>query len=229
MQDLTFIATQEKGEVSALHLTPANPKALFVFAHGAGANIQHQHMQSLALSLCQQNIATLRYNFPYMERGGGRTDNLETCLETIGNAITLGRSIAPDLPLFLAGHSFGGRMSSHYAAAFTTAMDGIVYFSFPLHPAKKPATHRADHLINITVPQLFVSGSRDTLAYLDLLEPIIKGLPHATHHVIDTADHSFKVLKRTRLSTEDVYDEAARVVESWLDGVMGSTAKKAGA
>tara|TARA_R110002111_G_scaffold62483_2_gene103506 strand:- start:80 stop:742 length:663 start_codon:yes stop_codon:yes gene_type:complete len=216
MKKLTFTATTEKGTVSAIHQSAQQPIARFVFAHGAGANIAHLHMQSLADALAANNIETLRYNFPYMQAGGGRTDGLPVCLETIGNALALSSGLKPELPTFLCGHSFGGRMSSHFASEHKPDLAGIVYFSYPLHASKKPDTKRAENLSRILIPQLFVSGSRDTLAELDLLEPIIGALPNASLHKLDTADHGFKILKRTRQSTEDVYTEAGRIVRAFV-------------
>ena len=220
MDLLTFQVSPEKGEVSACYQPAETPVALLVLGHGAGANMLHNHMQQLTDTLAQQNISTLRYNFPFMEKGSGRADNLEVCLDTIDAALKtakeLAKEVSPALPLYLAGHSFGGRMSSHYAAELKPDISGLVYFSFPLHPAKKPETKRARHLTEVQVPQLFVSGTRDTLAELTLLEPIVAGLKAATLYKIDTADHGFKILKRTRQSTEDVYSEAARAVASWL-------------
>jgi predicted alpha/beta-hydrolase family hydrolase len=235
LQHLSFIASPEKGLVSALHQAAERPVARFVFAHGAGANIQHIHMQQLADALSRNNIDTLRYNFPYRQAGGGRTDSLLVCLATIDNALKLAMTLEPQLPTFLCGHSFGGRMSSHYLAAATAAdgkaksaavknqanrafdIKGGVYFSFPLHPSKKPDVIRATHLGDINVPQLFVSGTRDTLASLDLLEPIVATLTNASLHKIDTADHGLKILKRTRQSDENVYSEAGRVVGGWVN------------
>jgi len=236
LQHLTFIASPEKGMVSALYQATERPVARFVFGHGAGANMQHSHMQHLADSLSHNNIDTLRYNFPYMQAGGGRTDTLPVCLSTIGNALSLAATRAPQLPIFLCGHSFGARMSSHYLATNDAATNhgannradqnvdikGVVYFSFPLHPSKKPDVIRAAHLGNIQVPQLFVSGTRDTLASLDLLEPIINVLANARLHKVDTADHSLKILKRTRQSSEDAYSEAGGIVGAWVNEQLSS-------
>lgn len=220
---MKFVATQSKGKVSALWQSPDGSAAVLVLAHGAGANMQHAHMQNIADALGQRSIATLRFNFPYMEAGGGRTDKPEVCIETIGNAISLAREHAGDLPLFVGGHSFGGRMSSHYAAErrgdIGDDIEGLVYFSFPLHPAKKPDTKRAAHLTDIELPQLFLSGTRDALADLELLTSIVTELPGATLHELDTADHSFRILKRTRQSEESVYDEAARIAADWMAGL----------
>jgi len=217
---LSFTVNPAKGAVKALHQVAEHPIARFVFGHGAGANMQHAHMQQLADVLSSHGIETLRYNFPYMQAGGGRTDSLPVCLDTIDNALKLAAMLAPNLPVFLCGHSFGGRMNSHYAATETSNIAGLVYFSFPLHPSKKPDVKRAAHLPDIHVPQLFVSGTRDTLATLGLLEPIIETLPLASLHKIDTADHGLKTLKRTRQSSEDAYSEAGRVVGSWTRDIL---------
>jgi hypothetical protein len=231
LKRLTFIVSPEKGTVSALHQAVEHPVARFVFGHGAGANMQHSHMQQLTDALSQHHIDTLRYNFPYMQAGGGRTDSLPVCMATIKNALKLAATLEPQLPTFLCGHSFGGRMSSHYLAAEAAAersaaknitnqlfnIKGAVYFSFPLHPSKKPGVIRAAHLSDVKVPQLFISGTRDTLASLDLLEPIIKTLANASLHKVATADHGLKILKRTRQSSEDVYSEASRVVGAWVN------------
>ncbi|HIG44287.1 MAG: alpha/beta family hydrolase [bacterium] len=220
---LSFEATQEKGQVSAIHLQVPDSKSLFVFAHGAGADMSHQHMSQLADALVEQSISSLRFNFPYMQAGGKRTDNLSVCVSTITNAFLLAKSLQPDASIFLGGHSFGGRMASHFAAQAENQLahefTGLVYFSFPLHASKKPDTRRASHLTQIKNPQLFISGTRDTLAYLDLLEPIVNSLPQGRLHLLDTADHGFKILKRTRTSTESVYEESGRIVRQWIDEI----------
>ena len=220
----TFRVNQNKGDVSALlQLADSQPVARLILGHGAGANMTHAHMQGIADSLSHCGIETLRYHFPYMEAGGGRTDNLPNCLDTIKGALQLSKSIDPNLPTFVGGHSFGGRMSSHFVSEYRDRpeiegieIQGAIYFSFPLHPAGKPGTSRADHLANINVPQLFLSGNRDKLAELELLQPIIKRLAGAELHVLETADHSYKILKRTRTSTESIYDEAARIAADFV-------------
>jgi predicted alpha/beta-hydrolase family hydrolase len=220
---LQFTATNEKGTVSALLSRPDDSRALIVMAHGAGANMLHQHMQSIASALEHQGLATLRFNFPYMEAGGKRTDSKAVCIETISGAVNLANELASDLPLFLGGHSFGGRMSSHAidegdvsGQAFDRCR-GLIYFSFPLHASKKPDIKRADHLYSIKMPMLFLSGTRDSLAEQELLEDVTHKTPNAELHWLDTADHGFKILKRSRQSTEDVYQEAARITASFVD------------
>jgi predicted alpha/beta-hydrolase family hydrolase len=178
--------------------------------------MRHATLQSIAERLAEVNIATFRYNFPYSENGKGR-DGQAVCTETIRYAIAAAHRAAPDLPLLAGGHSFSGRMTS--TAASESPLDGViglVFFSFPLHLAGKPEMKRATHLDAVTIPMLFLSGSRDELAEMDLLKPVCKRLGKlATLHVLDTADHGYKVLKKSRVSTEDVFVEMARVVKEW--------------
>lgn len=215
-QELKFVATPEKGEVSALLLRAENASHLLVLGHGASTNMRHATLQSIAERLAEVGIATFRYNFPYSENGKGR-DGQAVCTETIRSAIAAAHRAAPDLPLLAGGHSFSGRMTS--TAASESPLEGVrglVFFSFPLHLAGKPETKRATHLDAVTIPMLFLSGSRDELAEMDLLKPVCKRLGKlATLHVLDTADHGYKVLKKSRASTEDVFVEMARVVREW--------------
>ena len=216
LRDLTFLSTSDKGTVSALFLRPDNATHLLVLGHGASSNMRTPMMQSIAEALGRQNIATFRYNFPYSENGRGRDSN-PVCVETIRSAVKAAHDAAPDLPLLAGGHSFSGRMTT--TAASESPLEnvrGLVLFAFPLHPAGATDTKRADHLAKVTIPMLFLSGTRDALGELDLLQPTIKKLgKRARLHLLDTADHSFKVLKRSRTTAEDVYDELARVVSEW--------------
>ncbi|MBX7054278.1 MAG: hypothetical protein K1X36_04915 [Pyrinomonadaceae bacterium] len=209
-----------KGEVSALVLRPENATHLFVLGHGASTNMRHATMQSIAEALAERGIATFRYNFPYSEKGGGR-DSQAVCVETIRNACRAANQAAPDLPLLAGGHSFGGRMTS--TAQSEAPLDGVVglvFFSYPLHLPGRPDTKRAEHLAEIDVPMLFLSGTRDELATLDLLTPTIKSLGNmATLHLIETANHSYKVLKKSRTSDEDVFGEMARVAGNWAESL----------
>ena len=217
VEELSFDAGSDKGMVDALLLKPRAPTAVMVLAHGAGANLRHHHMTNIAEGLLANDIATLRFNFPYMQQGKPRTDNLPTCIEAFSAAIKLVKSKVRKAPLYLGGHSFGGRMASHYAAETQDErLQGLIFFSFPLHNAKKPEIKRAAHLESISVPMLFLSGTRDGLADLALLKPIIGNLANTTLHPLETADRSFKILKRTRKSTEDIYTEATRVAASWI-------------
>ncbi len=220
MQELKFTATPEKGEVSAILSRPDGATHLLVLGHGASTSMRHSTMQAIADGLAGAGIATFRYNFPYSENGRGR-DSGAVCTATVRSAIAAARAAAPGLILLAGGHSFGGRMTS--TAASEAPLDGVaglIFFSFPLHLAGKPEINRAEHLAEIDVPMLFLSGTRDELATLDLLEPVIGGLgKRATLHLIDTANHSYKVLKKSRLSDEDVFAEMARVVRTWTDGL----------
>ena len=215
-QLIHFMATVEKGDVSALLMRPDNGTHLLVLGHGASSNMRTPMLKNIADTLATRNIATFRYNFPYSENKRGRDPN-PVCVATIRSAVEAAKEAAPDLPILAGGHSFSGRMTT--TAASEAPLDGVVglvLFAFPLHPAGAPDTKRAAHLSTVTVPMLFLSGTRDALGELDLLEPTIKKLgASATLHLLDTADHSFKVLKRSRTSTEDVFDETARVTAEW--------------
>ncbi len=215
-----FIATPEKGEVSAILMRPDNATHLLVLGHGASSNMRTPMLTTIAENLAEKGIATFRYNFPYSEKGGGRNSQ-GTCLATIRSAVRAATGAASDLPILAGGHSFSGRMTSTAQSEEPIeGVKGLVFFAFPLHPAGEPATKRADHLTNIDIPMLFLSGTRDALGELDLLEPVVKGLGEtATLHLLDTADHSFKILKRTRQSSEDVFAEMARVVREWASAL----------
>jgi predicted alpha/beta-hydrolase family hydrolase len=217
---MRFVATPEKGEVSALLLRPAGARTLLVLGHGASTNMRHAFLDGLAQALAAAGVATFRYQFPYMERGGGGLDGRAVLLETVCSAVAAAAGAAPDLPLFAGGHSMSGRMTSLAAAeAPLPNVRGLVFVAFPLHPAGKPGTERADHLPQVTVPMLFLSGTRDDLADLELLRPILARLGDwATLHVVETADHGFKVLKRSRGSDEPVLAELARVAAGWMTG-----------
>jgi predicted alpha/beta-hydrolase family hydrolase len=211
-----FLATPEKGEVSVLLMRPADASHLLVLGHGASTDMRHATLRTIAERMADVGIATFRYNFPYMENGKGR-DSQEVCTTTVRSAVAAAHRAAPDLPLLAGGHSFSGRMTS--TAASESPLDGVhglVFFAFPLHQPGKPDTKRAEHLGAVTVPMLFLSGTRDELADHDLLQPVCKKLGRrATLHRLDTADHGFRTLKRSRKSEEDVFVEMARVVRDW--------------
>jgi predicted alpha/beta-hydrolase family hydrolase len=219
-KQVAFVATPEKGEVSALLMRRERATHMLVLGHGASSNMRTPMLQTIADHLAGQNIATFRYNFPYSENRRGR-DSKDTCTATIRSAIAAAQKAAPDLPILAGGHSFSGRMTSTAAAeAPLDGVAGLVFFSFPLHPAGEPATKRADHLADVTIPMLFLSGTRDALAELDLLQPVVKKLGKlATLYLLDTADHSFKILKRTRATDEDVFVEMARIVRDWASAL----------
>jgi predicted alpha/beta-hydrolase family hydrolase len=215
-RELRFLATPEKGEVSALLVRPAGASHLHVLGHGASTNMRHANLQTIAERMADVGIATFRYNFPYMEHGTGR-DSQAVCTATVRSAVAAAHESAPDLPILAGGHSFGGRMTSTAAAESPLdGVSGLVFFAFPLHQPGKPDTKRADHLGAVTVPMLFLSGTRDELADMDLLKSVCQKLGKlATLHPLDTADHGFKTLKRSRTSEEDVFVEMARLVREW--------------
>jgi len=216
IEELKFLATPEKGEVSALLMQPENATDLLVLGHGASSNMRTPMLQKIADALADARLATFRYNFPYSENGRGRDSN-PVCIATVRSAVNAAKQAAPGLKILAGGHSFSGRMTSTAASESPLeGVSGLVFFAFPLHPTGKPGTERADHLNKVTVPMLFLSGTRDELARLDLLEPVVDKLgPAAKLHLLDTADHSFKVLKRLRKTDEDVFVEIARTVRDW--------------
>jgi predicted alpha/beta-hydrolase family hydrolase len=215
-KEMKFLATPEKGEVSALLIRPDDASHLLVLGHGASTNMRHATLQAIAERMADAGIATFRYNFPYTEYGTGR-DSQGVCTATVRAAVAAALKAAPDLSILAGGHSFGGRMTS--TASSESPIDGVrglVLFSFPLHQPGKPETKRAEHLSAVTVPMLFLSGTRDEMADPALLQSVCKNLgKRATLHSLDTADHGFHILKRSRKSEEDVFVEMARVVREW--------------
>jgi predicted alpha/beta-hydrolase family hydrolase len=217
------IAVGANHGVSALFERPAAARAVLVLAHGAGAGMEHPAMQSVATGLTQRGIATLRYQFPYMQRKSRRPDPPPLCHATVRAAVTEASRLAPDLPLFAGGRSFGGRMTSQAQAQSPLArVRGLVFLSFPLHPAGRPGTERAAHLHGLGIPTLFVQGTRDELADLELLGPLVQSLgPQATLHVLDNADHSFRVPAKSGRNDAQIRDDALDAVCAWLDGLRG--------
>lgn len=208
--------------VSALLQAPPGARALHVLAHGAGAGMTHSFMQAVADGLAQRGIASLRYQFPYMERGSRRTDPPALAHATVRAAVAEAARQLPDVPLFAGGKSFGGRMTSQ-AQADTPLPNvrGLVFLGFPLHPAGKPSTDRAAHLAQVTVPMLFLQGSRDALASLELLKPVVEGLGHrATLAVFAHADHSFRVLARSGRKDADVMREVLDAIADWTTAAI---------
>lgn len=202
------------GRVSGLLRRPAASRALLLLAHGAGAGMRHPFMAAMADRLAERDIATLRYQFPYMEAGGKRPDRAPVAHATVRAAAAAAVGLADGLPLFAGGKSFGGRMTSGAAAESPlTGVSGLVFLGFPLHPAGRPGTSRADHLRQVELPMLFVQGTRDALADLELLRPVIGSLEdRARLHVVEGGDHSFKVLKRSGRTDGEVLDEIGDAV-----------------
>ncbi|HMB53345.1 MAG TPA: alpha/beta family hydrolase [Thermoanaerobaculia bacterium] len=208
------------GEVGALLLMPPEPAALYVFAHGAGAGMRHRFMADLAARLAAHGVATLRYDFPYMAAGGRRPDRPPKLHAAVRAAVAKAAELLPGVPLFAGGKSMGGRMTSGAAAEEELpGVRGLVFVGFPLHPAGKPGTTRADHLVEVELPMLFLQGDRDKLADLVLLRPVVEHLAErATLHVVEGADHGFHVLKRSGRTDEEVMEELAGRVGGWVEG-----------
>jgi len=215
------IQVESGGEVSALLLRPAKAQWLLILAHGAGAGMHHPFMQKLAGELAGANIATLRFQFPYMEQRRRVPDAPAVLVATVLAATRAASEAAPGLLLLAGGKSMGGRMASQAAAQQLLAgVRGLVFFGFPLHPPNKPGTKRADHLPKVPMPMLFLQGTRDTLADLKLLRPVCAKLgKRALLHVVESADHSFHVLKRSGTNDEAVLRELAQKVASWAESL----------
>ena len=207
----------DKEEVSALLLLPPGATSLLVLAHGAGAGMNHTFMSAIANRLAEDNVATFRYQFPYMEHRRGVPDKQPVLTATVAAAVRIATQLAPDLPLFAGGKSMGGRMTSLAASEQKLeTVRGLIFFGFPLHPPKRPSIKRAQHLHLVKLPMLFLQGTRDDLADLSLLSPICESLgPQTTLHIIEGADHSFQVLKRSGKTDSGVLSELSSTVKAW--------------
>jgi predicted alpha/beta-hydrolase family hydrolase len=218
MHELQFRIPVGGEEVSGLLLRPDGARALYLFAHGAGVGMMHSSMASNAEGLAERGIATLRYQFPYMEKGGRRPDPPSIAQATVRSAAAAAAEHASDLPLFAGGRSFGGRMTSQAQAIEPLpGVRGLAFIGFPLHPSGKPGTERAEHLARVHVPMLFVSGSRDALAEMDLLRPVVEGLgQRAMLYVVADADHSLKVPAKSGRTSADAEAEALDAMAAWM-------------
>lgn len=214
------IPVPDAGEVSALLLEPPDATALLVLGHGAGAGMRHRFMEEIAAALAVRRVTTLRYQFPYMEAGRRAPDRAPRLVATVRAAVETAaeRAESRALPVFAGGKSMGGRMTSAAAAEAPLAgVRGLVFFGFPLHPAGKPSTDRGDHLADVECPMLFLQGTRDRLADLDLLRPVLEEVaPTPRLHVVEDADHGFHVPKRSGRSDREVIDELAGVATDWM-------------
>ena len=220
IKKIKFNVSKSSGEVSGLLLLEKNSKAILLFAHGAGAPMNHPFMNNMANLLAEEMIGTLRYNFPYTENKLRRIDPAPILMETVKAAAKAVKEYSGDIPILAGGKSMGGRMTSQ-AAAVNKLEDvkGLVFFGFPLHAPGKDSTERAEHLFKVNVPMLFLQGTRDKLANLDLLKPIILKLgKQAQLHIIEGADHSFHLLKSSGKSDEEVLKEMAKKVGDWSGG-----------
>ena len=218
-KEIQIMVNANAGAVSGLLLKPQKAKALLLLAHGAGAGMRHKFMEETAAKLAERDIATLRYQFPYMEKRIKRPDSESMLSDTVRAAVAAAKKIAGALPLFAGGKSMGGRMTSLAAAKETLdGVRGFIYFGFPLHAAGKPSAERGNHLADINLPMLFLQGSRDALADLQLLKPLCgKVGKRAELLVIDGGDHSFHMLKSSRRSDEEVLDEITSKAADWID------------
>jgi uncharacterized protein len=207
--------------VSGLLTSPPAAKACFVVAHGAGAGMQHPFMANLAADLAGRGIATLRYQFPYMEKGGRRPDPPARCHATVRAAVDAAHALLPTLPLFAGGKSFGGRMTSQAQAANPLpGVRGLAFLGFPLHPPKQPSDSRAAHLLKVEIPMLFLQGARDVYAEPELLNPLITLLAErATLMLMPDADHSFRVPARSSFTDRQINDDMINGLAGWIGAV----------
>ena len=223
------ITVSDTTRVSGLLQKPPHARACYVLAHGAGAGMDHPFMENVARGLASRGIATLRYQFPYMERGSKRPDPPPLAQATVRAAVAEAQRLLPDTALIAGGKSFGGRMTSQaQAKAPLEGVHGLAFLGFPLHPAGRPSQDRAEHLFEVKIPMLFLQGTRDNLASLDQLEPVCKQLgKRATLTLFADADHSFHVPAKTGRKDAQVLDEVLDALAAWLDGVILRPAKKA--
>ncbi|RXT49328.1 alpha/beta hydrolase family protein [Bradyrhizobium betae] len=209
------------GTISAILMQPANARACYVLAHGAGTDMRHASMDKIAMGLADRGIATFRFNFPYMEKKLGRPDQPVVAHATIRAAVEEAARLCPGLKLVAGGKSFGGRMTSQaQSKAPLPHVKGLAFLGFPLHADKKPSTERAEHLAQVTIPMLFLQGTRDGLADLGLLRPVVDGLgAKATLHEIAGGDHSFAVLKKSGRTNDEALTEVLDTLAAWIDAL----------
>jgi len=222
--ELRFTVGEEKsaGEVSGLLLRPDGARLVYVLAHGAGAGMRHPFLETIAQRLGERAIATLRYQFPYMERRARRPDPPAVAAAAVRAAVAATAHAAPGLPLVAGGKSFGGRMTSTAQSEQPLpGVRGLVFLGFPLHPPGRPDDKRAEHLSRVQIPMLFLQGDRDEFADLTLLRPVVKRLgAQAALHVVEGGDHSFHVLKRSGKTDADVMSELAEAIVQWTSRII---------
>ena len=205
------------GTVSAETIVPQKSKCIMTIAHGAGAGMNHSFMVSLAQSLSEEGMATLRFNFPFTENKKGRPDTPVVAHQTIESAILKAQKLFPELPLFVAGKSFGGRMTSQWLAAHTnTAIKGVIFYGFPLHAPGKPSIERAEHLKDVKVPMLFLQGSKDEFATPKLIASVTSSLPLAELIKIEGANHGFKAGKQDNIKL------LSTITKDWIEKRSGN-------
>nr|WP_245004000.1 alpha/beta family hydrolase [Bradyrhizobium liaoningense] len=212
---------ERTGTVSAILTQPAQARACYVLAHGAGADMRHSFMEKVAAGLGERGIATFRFNFLYMEKKHGRPDQPAVAHAAIRAAVAEAARLCPGVKLVAGGKSFGGRMTSQaQSKAPLPGVKGLAFLGFPLHADKKPSSERADHLAGITVPMLFLQGTRDGLADLSYLRPVVEKLgAKATLHQVEGGDHSFAVLKKSGRTNEEALTEVLDALAAWIDEI----------
>lgn len=222
IKKLQFEASKSSGNVSAIIYEPPNPEAVLVLAHGAGAGMNHPFMELLASKLAEKNITVFRYNFAYIEQKKRSPDPPNILMAAVKSAVEKTKELYK-LPVFAGGKSLGGRMTSSAALKnMLTGIKGIIFFGFPLHAPGRPSNERAEHLYDVNVPMLFLQGTKDKLADLDLLRPVIKKIgDEARLHIIEGADHSFHVPKSTGKNDENIVEELAGKSREWIDQQKG--------
>lgn len=214
-KSISLQVSESIGKVSAECIAPDTAKCIITLAHGAGAGMNHSFMVTLSNALAEVGIATLRFNFPFTENKKGRPDTPAVAHQTIEAAINKAQTLFPSLPLFVAGKSFGGRMSSQYLSTHSEAkVKGIIFYGFPLHPAGKPSTDRAEHLKEVKVPMLFLQGTKDTLATWDMIESVCASLKKAKLVKFEGADHSFKAGKK------DIMSMLVQATNEWVEKMI---------
>src|SRR5213083_3330355 len=208
--------------VSGLLMRPPGARWLYVLAHGAGAGMRHPFLETFARALAERDVATLRYQFPYMERRASRPDPPAVAAATVRAAVEEAARVAPGLPLVAGGKSFGGRMTSTAQAEQPLpGVGGLVFLGFPLHPPGRPGDSRAEHLARVQIPMLFLQGDRDDFADLQLLKPVVSRLgERATLHQVEGGDHSFHVLKRSGRTDAEVMAELVETIVAWTAGIV---------
>ena len=214
-KSFSLLVSDSIGSVSAEYIIPGKSNCILTLAHGAGAGMNHPFMTTLAKSLAEKNITTLRFNFPFTEQKKKRPDVPAVAHKTIEAAINNAHKVFPSVPLFVSGKSFGGRMSSQYLSVHPNpVVKGIIFYGFPLHPPGNPSTDRAEHLKNVKLPMLFLQGTRDNLAALNLIETVCSSLKQATLVTIEGADHSFKAGK------QDTMSMLVNFTTNWIEELM---------
>ncbi len=217
-KSISIPISEKIGDISALLIEPQQAKALIVLAHGAGAGMNHSFMESLALALQMESIATLRYNFPYMEQGRRRPDFPAVAEKTVEMVLEYAKDLGKEYPIYASGKSFGGRMSSQRMSKDGLEyVKGLIFYGFPLHAMGKSGTERAEHLKSVKPPMLFLQGTKDRLATPDLIEEVTDQIPNAELQFFENADHSFKVKK------EVLIEPLAQATSKWIDKINSAT------